>query len=205
MHAPACQPSPAALHLLAEVLARVSTVARPIVHVVAAGGQAKPAGMALDFAAAAATSYGRTLLVSSNGGAAAEAPGTRGLSWLMADFSGQPPDGLTPDTLVPGLYYASLNLARPGPPEPPVAEWLAAPQAFRMIIIESPSISADPRTLATVAHGHGVVLAVAAGQTTLAEIRTASRQLAAAGIVLLGTVLHGAPTIGFGPRRRRAA
>ena len=191
--------SPAALRLLGEVLARLAGMERPVVQIVAssAGGNAGP--VARDFAAAAATRFGRTLLVSSAPGDREDAS-LRGLSWLMTGTLGGEPDGITPDTSVPGLYYTSLALHQSGPLEVPLQSWLAGPQAFRMIVIECPAIAADPRTLAVSALCHGSVLAVGAGLTTLPELRAAARQLASAGVPLLGTVLHDAPRIGRTPR-----
>ena len=194
--------SPAALLLLGEVLARLAGVERPVLQIVAACAAGDAGPVARDFAAAAATRFGRTLLVSSTPSGEPEQAGLRGLSWLMSGTLGGEPDGITPDTAVPGLYYTSLALHQPGPLDVPVASWLAGPQAFRMIVIESPAIAADPRTLAVSALCHGGVLSVSAGATTLAELRTATRQLASAGVALLGTVLQDAPRIGRSPRRR---
>ena len=188
--------SPAALLLLGEVLARLAGTERPLVQIVAASANGDASAVARDFAAAAATRFGRTLLVSSSPPGEREESGIRGLSWLMSGTLGGEPDGITPDTSVPGLYYTSLALHHPGPLDVPLGAWLAGPQAFRMIVIECPAIAADPRTLAVSALCHGSVLAVGAGLTTLPELRAAARQLASAGVALLGTVLHDAPRIG---------
>ncbi len=194
--------SPAALCLLGEMLARLAGVERPVVQFVAASDAGHAGQVARDFAAAAASRFGRTLLVSSNACAEREEAGVRGLSWLMTGTLGGEPDGITPDTYVAGLYYTSLALDRAGPLEVPLAAWLAGPQAFRMIVIDCPAIVADPRTLAVASLCHGSVLAVQAGLTNLRQLRTAARQLASAGAPPLGIVLHDAPRIGRKPWRR---
>ena len=194
--------SPASLALLGEVLARLTGTERPVVQFVAAAPDGQAGQVARDFAAAAATRFGRTLLVSSAACAAREEAGVRGLSWLMTGTLGGEPDGIVPDTYVAGLYYTSLALDRAGPLEVPVAAWLAGPQAFRMIVIDCPAVAADPRTLAVSPLCHGSVLAVQAGLTTLPQLRAASRQLASTGVPLLGTVLYEAPSIGRAFRRR---
>ena len=194
--------SPAALLLLGEVLARLAGIDRPIVHIVAASASGDAGPVARDFAVAAATRFGRTLLVSSGPCGDREQAGVRGLSWLMNGLLGGEPDGITPDTSIPGLYYASLLLNHPGPLVVPMENWLAGPQDFRMIVVESPAVAEDPRTLAVSALCHGSVLAVSAGQTTLPDLRASVRQLASAGVALLGTVLQDAPRIGLPPLRR---
>ena len=190
------QPSEAGLRLLSEILAGLAGVARPVVHIVAASAGSNASVVARDLAAASAGRFGRTLLAVSAHDPAADEPGLRGLSWLMNGVLGGEPDGITPDGCVPGLYHASVATRHHGPLDVPVQAWLAGPQAFRMIIIESPASGADPRTLAITAQCHASVLAVGAGTTTLADLRAASRQIAGAGARLLGTVLHDAPTIG---------
>ena len=197
--AEAGQPSRAGLRLLSEVLAALAGVERPVVHIVSVSGsgQAGTGGVAREVAAAAAARFGRTLLACSSEPAAVD-PCGRDLSWLMTGVLGGEPDGITPDVAVPGLYHASLAIRQAGPLDVPVQAWLAGPQVFQMIVIESPAASADPRTLAVAAQCDGSVLAVGAGATTLAELRVAARQMAGAGVRVLGTVLHDAPRIGAG-------
>ncbi len=193
--------SPAALLMLGEVLARLAGTPRPVVHIVAASACVNASQVARDFAAAAATRFGRTLLVSSSPCGARAETGLRGLSWLMNGMLGGEPDGITPDISVPGLYYTSLAVHNPGPLAVPLESWLNGPQDFRMIVIELPAVAVDPRTLAVSVRCHGSVLAVGAGTTRLAELRNSARQLASAGVALLGTVLQDAPRIGRMARR----
>ena len=194
--------SPAALLLLGEVLARLGNVERPVVQILAASTSGNATPVARDFAVAAATRFGRTLLVNASGSADQQDARTRGLSWLMSGTLGGEPDGISPDTSIPGLYYASLALHQPGPLEVPLEAWLAGPQAFRMVVVESAAIAADPRMLAVSSLCHGSVLAVGAGETTLVQLRGLARQLASAGVPVLGTLLHNAPRIVLKPWRR---
>ena len=149
------QASTAGLHLLGEVLARLNGIERPVVQIISASPRDGIGRVAQDLAAAAACRFGRTLLVSTSDVAAPDDPGARGLTWLMNGFSGGEPNGLAPDALVPGLYHTRLRADDPGILDLPVEAWLAGPQAFRMIVVESPAIAADPRALAVASRCHG--------------------------------------------------
>ncbi len=191
----------AGLRLLGEVLARLPGTERPVIQIVSASAGSGTGRVGHDLAAAAAASFGRTLLASPAGQDSADERAARGLSWLMTGLLGSEPDGIVPDAAVAGLYYAGLDMQQPGPVHAPVEAWLAGPQAFRMIVVESPAVAGDPRTLAVAAHCHGCILAVAAGASTQADVRAAARQLASTGTQLLGSVLHDAPVISMMPGR----
>ena len=197
--------------LLGHVLARLPGVAQPVVHVLPACAAGSASAVARVLAAAAAERFGRTLLVRA-GNSEVQQPEPGGLWWLAAELPGQGPDGFGsgPETIVPdasmeGLYHARLPLADRGGIAQKLAAWCRAEPAFRMVVVESPSATIDLAALDACLVCHGAVLAVAAGQTTLQDLRRAERQLQAAGARVLGTVLHDRPVIGLpGLRRRRS-
>ena len=198
--------------LLGHVLARLPGVAQPIVHVLPACGSGSAASVAHVLAAAAAERFGRTLLVRAGSAEVQQPEPGGGLWWLPAELPGQAPEahGNGPETIVPdagteGLYHTRTLLADRGGIAPKLAVWCRSEPAFRMLVVESPSATIDPAALDACLSCHGAVLAVAAGQTTLQDLRRAERQLEAAGARVLGTVLHDRPIIGLpGLRRRRA-
>ena len=195
--------------LLGHVLARLPGVAQPVVHVLPACPAGNAFSVARVLAAAAAERFGRTLLVRAGVAETRQAePG--GLWWLAAELPGYGPDaqGHGPEAIVPdagteGLYHTRTRLADRGGIAQKLAAWCRTEPGFRMVVVESPSATIDPEALDTCLACHGAVLAVAAGRTTLQDLRRTERQLEAAGARVLGTVLHDRPIIGLPGLRRR--
>ena len=198
--------------LLGHVLARLPGVPQPVVHVLPACAAANAFSVARVLAGAAAERFGRTLLVRA-GAAEVRQVEPGGLWWLAAELPGHGPDAQDhgPETIVPdagaeGLYHTRTRLADRGGIAAKLSAWCRTEPGFRMVVVESPSATIDPDALDACLACHGAVLAVAAGKTTLQDLRRTERQLDAAGARVLGTVLHDRPIIGLpGLRRRRAA
>jgi hypothetical protein len=187
---PAVVPKPAAVALLAEILARLKGLDLPVVQFIAACPHSEAGHIAHDLAVASVSRFGRTLLLSSIARGDQE-----GVVRHLAAVRPSPPSvrAVVPDACVPGLYHRRIE------EEGFDAAQFAAPaarsgsQAFRMMVLASPTPSLSPTTLMQAAHAHGTIIAVAAGTTPLKLLQATARQVRHAGGTLLGTVLFGAP------------
>ncbi len=197
---------PAALGLLGEVLARLPGVERPVVQIIATSHHASASQVALELAIASARQFGTTLLVAPGECAKPDMSGARELSWRMTQMLGGSQDGVLPDAVIAGLYHCQLPESGFASGVPPIGLWQASPRNYRMIVIDAPCISANPRGLASAQSCSGCVLSVAAGATRQSSLLALQRQFSSAGVPILGTVLFDAKPIRLRlPWSRRAA
>lgn len=177
--------------LLAEVVARLSQADLPIVQIIAACGLSRAAGVAQDLAAAAALTYGRTLLVTDDG--------ESGQHLTAQRSPGKGVHEIIPDAAVTGLYHRRFDEGLLEREPSPVPTGRTAPKSFRMLVLASRSPIDCPSGLSHATRCHGTIVAVAAGVTRLADVQATARQLDLAGATVLGTVLYDAPSFRLWP------
>ena len=178
--------------VLGEALARLPGVPKPIIQIISASASTSAMPVARALAASAARQYGRTLLVSYATSDGSELS-VRGLSWLMSELKVADPEAEVPDGVVAGLYHLRLRGSERKTAK--LAAWVSETDKFSMVVLSSPAIALDPRTLMLAAECDGSILSVAAGATRAGEVLAEARQLACAGIRVLGTVLDNAPSL----------
>jgi hypothetical protein len=178
--------------LLAQVMARLPRVARPVVQVVAASPRCTTGRVAYALAAEAAAHLGVVLLVCDGGAVVNDASGARQMAARMTRLLGGQAGAVLPDGGVAGLYHTGNESVRGAAP---IEAWLEDERAFRMIVLDMPCFAASARSLATAMLCDGCLLTVAAGVTRPADVRATLRQVSGTSVPLLGTVLHEAPRI----------
>ncbi len=178
--------------LLAQVLARLPGIQRPIVQVVAASARCTTGRVAYALAAEAAAFLGSVLLVCDSDAVAADCTGARQMAARMTQLVGGQLSLVLPDGAVAGLYHTGHETSAGGAP---IQAWLGDARSFQMILVDTPSFATSPRSLATAMVCDGCLLTVAAGLTRPADLQAALRQISGTGVRILGTVLHGAPHI----------
>jgi Mrp family chromosome partitioning ATPase len=172
------------------VLARLPGVANPVIQVVAASASRGPNPVARALAISAAQRFGRTLLIYASD-LHSQDVSVRGLSWLMSELKGEISDDKMPDSTIEALYHLRLHKGKYTPSQ--MNTWFAEPHKFALIVVSSPSISTEPKTLTMAGSCHGSILAVEAGRTRAEDVVAEVRQMACSGIQVLGCVLHDAP------------
>ncbi len=185
---PCCRTiKPEASALLAEVLAQLHEVDRPILQFMPAGPTGPGTQMAHDFAAAAIGRFGRVLLLDNKVGCLSSQevlPPRRGNQKARRS-------SVVPNTQIAGLYHGQLS-------ETSIQSIAADAKEFgqfRTIILQDAAPVTCPGSLDRSRHCHGTIVTVAAGKTRLPEVQATARQIARAGGKLLGVVLYDAPVV----------
>ncbi len=192
-------PRPEAVSLLSQIVARLGDAEPPVVQFVP--GSDHPGGdeVAQEFAVASVARFGRTVLISNDRMVGNERPALPGRAAVSADAAG----ACLPDSSVPGLHYLRLPA---GPrTEAALGRLVGPPMAFGMVVVDSLFPAVSPGAIAVARFCRGSVVTVAAGLTSLTDLRMVVTTLETAGATVMGTVLHGArhlPTRGSWRRGR---
>jgi hypothetical protein len=184
-------------------MARLPGVDRPVLQIMAASQGTPTWRAAQALGQAAACRFGRTLLVSCRNEPLSGPSPSALIQEPLRPRRGTG-RGIIPDVVTEGLHHTHLACEPASALKQAIENWLAAPQHFRMLAIESLALCVDPCAVAMAARCHGTILAVQAGVTRLDEIRACVRQLSSAGALLIGTVLVEAPRTAFWERGRAA-
>ena len=173
--------------LLAEVLAQLHEVDRPILQFMPAGSTGPGTQMAHDFAAAAIDRFGRILLLDSG----MECSSSQEVLLPRRGNQKARRSSVVPNTQIAGLYHGHISDAS--------IQSIAADakdlSRFRMILLQDAAPVTCPGSLDRSRHCHGTIMTVAAGRTRLPEVQATARQIGQAGGRLLGVVLYDAPVM----------
>jgi hypothetical protein len=196
-----CHPKQEAISLLSHVLARLHGLDVPVVQFIQVSCDARAPSVARDFAEAALTKLGRTLIASLHEPEkpAASFPEGGGMAAGRRRVR-KPVNGshdIVPDGTVDGLYHARIGSVCGEPNKlshVPPAIWLGEARIeFRLLVIDCGPLERNPAAVELASRCHGSILTVEAGITQLSMVRSAAQQVQIAGGTLLGSVLYNAP------------
>jgi hypothetical protein len=210
-----CQPKPAAVSLLSQVVARLHGLDVPVVQFIQVTAGVGQTRVARDFAEASLTRLGRTLIASLHEPETAKAglvleSGSATVGRRRTRKPANDTPDIIPDATVQGLYHTRIgagcgetNQISQVPP----AVWLGEARLdFRLLVIDCGPLERNPAAVELASRCHGSILIVASGATRLPQIRAAAQQVQIAGGTLLGSVLFDTPPVprlqlpGWGPR-----